>query len=175
MIYLRLFYAFVRIGLFAFGGGYATLPLINTVVIDELQWMTYAEFTEIVAISELTPGPIAVNAATYVGYKVAGLAGAFFATLGVVLPSVLIILGLIRVLKAFETNIYIKKVVGGLRPAVIALIAAAAYTIIFDGKGIADIGGIIIAVVAFLLVRSRRLDPVLVLVLAGVSGIVIYL
>ncbi|MFH0847610.1 MAG: chromate transporter [Chloroflexota bacterium] len=171
---IRVFLAFVQIGLFAFGGGYATIPLIQKIVVEELSWLSYREFLDLVAVSELTPGPIAVNTATYVGYRVAGVMGATFATIGVCLPSVILILIVIRVLNAFATNTVVKKFIRGLRPAVIALIAAAAISIL-RGKGIADIRGAIIALVAFLLIRSHKIDSIWVLVLAGVSGVIAYI
>lgn len=174
MILLQLFYAFVRIGLFAFGGGYATIPFMVNIVVDEMHWITYNEFLQVITISQMTPGPISVNAATYIGYQVAGIAGATVATIGFVLPPMLLVLIAIRILKRLETNPVITQIVRSLRPAVIALIAAAAYSVL-SGGGINDLKGVIIAVVAFILLRTRKLDPVIILLLAGIAGVILYL
>jgi chromate transporter len=174
MIFLQLLLIFAKIGLFAFGGGYAILPLIEKEIVNGTHWLNYNEFLNVVTISQLTPGPIAINAATFVGYKEGGILGAIFATLGVCLPSVILILIVVRFLKKFETNTLINNMIKGLRPAVIALIASAAYSII-TGGGIKDLKGVIIAIVSFLVIRSKRIDPILVLILAGVSGIILYM
>ena len=173
MILLQLFFAFAKIGLFAFGGGSATLPLIEKEIVNGLHWLNFSEFLELVAIAELTPGPIAVNAATFVGYRLYRIWGATAATIGVCLPSIILMLVITRFLQKFETNIWVDKVVRGLRPAVIALIATAAYSI--AGKGITDIKGIIIAIASFLVLGTRKINPILVLILAGIAGIIAYL
>ncbi len=171
MILIQLFLIFAQIGFFAFGGGYAVLPLIEKEIVNNFHWLTHKEFLEVVTISQLTPGPISINAATFVGYKVGGIIGSIVATLSVCLPSVVIILIVVRFLKKFETNIWVNNILKGLRPAVVALIASAAYSIV-KGGGISDIKGIIIAVVSFLLLRSKKLSPILILILAGIAGIV---
>ncbi len=173
MTLIQLFLTFAKIGLFAFGGGSATLPLIEREIVIGLQWLSHSEFLELIAISELTPGPIAINAATFVGYKLGGVWGSTIATIGVSLPSVTLILIVAHFLQKFEANIWADKIVRGLRPAVIALIAAAAYSI--AGKGITDVWGIIIAVASFLVLRTRKINPILVLIMAGISGIIVYL
>ena len=173
MTLIQLFLTFAKIGLFAFGGGSATLPLIEREIVIGLQWLSHSEFLELIAISELTPGPIAINAATFVGYKLGGFWGSTIATIGVCLPSVTLILIVAHFLQRFEANIWADKIVRGLRPAVIALIAAAAYSI--AGKGITDVWGIIIAVASFLVLRTRKINPILVLIMAGISGIIVYL
>jgi chromate transporter len=173
MIYFQLLLTFAKIGLFAFGGGSATIPLIQNEIVNGLHWLSLNEFLQLIAIAELTPGPIAVNSATFVGYKLGGVGGAAIATIGVCLPSIILVLIAMMFLQKFATNLWTERVVKGLRPAVIALIAAAAYSIA-DG-GIADIKGIVIAVVSFSVLLTRKLNPILVLVLAGVAGIIVYL
>ncbi len=173
MTLIQLFLTFAKIGLFAFGGGSATLPLIEREIVIGLQWLSHSEFLELIAISELTPGPIALNAATFVGYKVGGGWGSTIATIGVCLPSVILILIVAHFLQKFEANIWADKIVRSLRPAVIALIAAAAYSI--AGKGITDIKGIVIAIVSFVGLMTRKVNPILVLILAGIAGIIVYL
>jgi len=174
MILIQLFLIFTQIGLFAFGGGYAILPLIEKEIVNNFHWLTYKEFLEVVTISQLTPGPISINAATFVGYKIGGILGSTVATVSVCLPSVIIILIVVKFLKKFETNIWVTNILKGLRPAVVALIASAAYSIV-KGGGISDIKGIIIGVVSFLLLRSKKLNPILILILAGIVGVIVYI
>jgi len=174
VILLKLFLAFAQIGLFAFGGGYAILPLIEKEIVNNLHWLTHKEFLEVVTISQLTPGPIAINAATFVGYKVGGVIGSLIATVSVCLPPVILVLIVVRFLKRFETNIWVNNVLKGLRPAVVALIASAAYSLV-RGGGITEIKGLIIGIASFIILRIRKLDPILILIIAGIVGILIYL
>ncbi len=126
MIYWQLFLAFFKIGLFGFGGGYAILSLIQH-EIDHYGWMTQQEFTDIIAISQMTPGPIGINSATYVGYTASGsVLGAMVATFAIVLPSFLIMLVLCRLYIRLKGNVYIEGAFVGLRPVVVGLIASAA-------------------------------------------------
>lgn len=124
MAYISLFIMFFRIGLFSFGGGYAMLPLIFQGV-QEFGIMTAAEFSRLVAISQVTPGPIAVNAATYVGYQYAGFGGALAATFGVALPSFLLVLTVLHFIRKFEESKSLNAVLHGIRPATVGLIASA--------------------------------------------------
>lgn len=173
MILIRLFLAFAQIGLFAFGGGYAILPLIEKEIVNNLHWLTHKEFLEVVTISQLTPGPIAINAATFVGYKVSGIIGSAVATVSVCLPPIILVLIVVRFLKRFETNVWVNSALKGLRPAVVALIASAAYSLI-KGGGITEVKGLIIGIVSFVILRTKKLDPILILILAGVVGIIVY-
>lgn len=173
MILFRLFLAFAQIGLFAFGGGYAILPLIEKEIVNNLHWLTHKEFLEVVTISQLTPGPIAINAATFVGYKVGGVIGSAVATVSVCLPPVILVLIIVRFLKRFEANIWVNSVIKGLRPAVVALIASAAYSLV-KGGGITELKGLIIAIASFIVLRTKKLDPILVLIIAGIVGIFLY-
>ena len=174
MIIIQLFLAFTQIGLFAFGGGYATLPLIEKEIVIARHWMSHAEFLNVITISQLTPGPIGINAATFTGYKIAGYCGGAVATFAFCLPSVVIVLLLMNFLKKHGTNPQINKVVKGIRPAVIALMVAAAYSIA-TGGGITDLKGIIIAIVSFIVLQTHKMNPIIVLVLAGIVGIIVYL
>lgn len=124
MILLELFLTFLKIGAFTFGGGYAMIPLIQSEVISR-GWLTEAQITDFIAVSESTPGPLAVNMATYVGSEIAGIGGALCSTLGVVLPSFIIILIVAKSFELFKSNKYVKNAMSGIRPAVIGLIAAA--------------------------------------------------
>lgn len=128
MIFLKLFYTFFKIGLFTFGGGYAMLPLIQSEVAAN-GWLTSEELINFIAVSESTPGPFAINIATYVGTVMGSVVGAFFATLGVVLPSFIIILIVARFYEKFKESRIVKGVMSGLKPAVIGLIGSAILSI----------------------------------------------
>ena len=173
MSFVLLFLTFAKIGLLAFGGGSATLPLIEREIVMGHQWLSHNDFVELIAIAEITPGPIAVNTATFVGYKLGGIWGSVVATLAVALPSASLLLIVLYLIRKFSKNTILNKIVSGLRPAVIALIATAVYSI--AGKGIADLWGIAIAVVCFLVLRTHKVSPIFVLITAGVSGMLIYL
>ena len=131
MIYLQLFLSYLKIGFFGFGGGYAMLSLIQNEVVASHQWITASQFADIVALSQMTPGPIAINSATYVGYTVAGFWGAAVATFSVCLPSLSIMLLLTRFFIKLKDNKYVAGAIAGLKPVVIGMIAAAALLLIF--------------------------------------------
>ena len=141
VIFLQLFLVFLIIGLFTFGGGYAMLSLIQTQVVSAHSWLTESAFTDIVAISQMTPGPVGINCATYVGYEVArsaggshivGILGSMTATVAVVLPSFLIVLTIVRFYTKFKDNKIFEGVMGWLRPAVVGLIGAAAVILMIN-------------------------------------------
>jgi len=172
MILLNLYLSFAKVGLFTFGGGYAMLPLIESEIIHGRGWLTVREFTDIVAIAEVTPGPIAVNSATFVGYRLAGVLGGIVATLGVVTPSVVIVLALAMLAKRFENSTGLARVKSGMRPAVVGLIAAAALTV--ARVALVDLKSMMMAAVAALLVFGVKLDPIVVLAISGLLGIIIF-
>ena len=128
MIYLQLFFEYFKAGLFAIGGGMATLPFLYDIS-DKTGWFTYGQLADMVAISESTPGPIGVNMATYVGFTTAGIPGSVIATLGLIAPSIIIILIIAGFLKAFKDNKYVQHAFYGLRPASTGLIAAAGFSV----------------------------------------------
>ena len=188
MIYLRLFLEFFKIGLFAVGGGLATLPFLSDLS-DKTGWFTQAQLADMIAISESTPGPIGVNSATYVGFTSAGPLGSLCATLGLITPSVIIILIVARILKAFKENQTVKAVFYGLRPASTGLIAAAGWTVIsisilnlalFKETGnvldLFSIKALVLAVIIYLLSnnikQTKKLHPVYFLALAALAGII---
>lgn len=142
MILLEIFLTFLKIGAFTFGGGYAMLPLVQSEVLSK-GWMSAEELVNFIAVSETTPGPFAVNVATYVGATTAGIPGAICATLGVVLPSFLVILIVARIFKVFQQNFAVQGILRGLRPAVAGLIAAAALSV---GQGVFFPNGITLSV-----------------------------
>ena len=129
MLYLRLFWEFFKTGLFAVGGGMATLPFLYSMS-DTTGWFTHAQLADMIAVSESTPGPIGVNMATYVGFSTAGIPGAVIATLGLITPSIIIILIIARVLAAFRQNKYVDAAFYGLRPCSVGLIAAAGLLVV---------------------------------------------
>ena len=179
-IFLELFLTFFKIGLFTFGGGYAMLPLIQTEVLNH-GWMEIEEIINFIAVSESTPGPFAINCATYVGTETGGVLGAICATLGVVLPSFIVILLVARFYKKFKESKIVSSVMTGLRPAVIGLIGSALVSMIltvFLPNGF-DFGGIVIpdllfslaiAVVMTILV-FKKVHPIIIIVLSAVAGI----
>ena len=130
MIYLLLFWEFFKTGLFAVGGGLATLPFLTQMSVSHPDWFTTQMLADMIAVSESTPGPIGVNMATYVGYTVAGIPGAIVATCSLVLPSLIIITIIAGMLEKYMNNKYVQWVFSGLRPAVTGLIAAAGYSVI---------------------------------------------
>lgn len=174
MIYLQLFLAYIRIGLFGFGGGYAMLSLIQAEVVVKHQWLTAGEFTDIVAISQMTPGPIGINSATYIGYVVTGnVWGSAIATFAVCLPSFVIMLLACRFFVKFRNNFYIEAALSALRPAVVGLIAAAAL-MLANKENFADYKSIIIFLVSFFLTWYWKLHPILMILIAGGAGLVLY-
>jgi chromate transporter len=169
MILIKIFLEFFKIGLFTFGGGYAMIPLIEKDIVNKHHWLTMEQFTELIAISEMTPGPIAVNSATFVGYKVAKFWGAVVGTLGVVLPSFLIIWAITSVFFSFQDNQFVRAAFKGLRPAVLGLIIFAALSL---GKiAIVDYKSLIILVFVVAGLGILKLHPILALLISGIIGI----
>lgn len=172
-IYIQLFLSFFKIGLFGFGGGYAIISLIQH-EIEVHGWMTQSEFTDIIAISQMTPGPIGINSATYVGYTASGtVLGSIIATFAIVLPSFLIMLTLVRFFFALQGNKYLEWAFLGLRPAVIGLIGAAAI-LLMNRDNFIDYKSFIIFLLAFLLSFTSKFHPILLILMAGVAGFIIY-
>ncbi len=176
---LQLFWSFFQVGLFSFGGGYAAMPLIQAQVVDLYGWLNMTEFADIITISQMTPGPIAINSATFVGMRIAGIPGALVATVGCVLPSCIVSLLLAKLYLKYRSLDLIHGALGGLRPAVIALIASAGVTILL-GALQTSVGGVdwlntgIFAVGLLILLLRPKTDPILVMVGAGLVGLVGY-
>lgn len=173
MTYLILFWSFLKIGIFGFGGGYAILALIENEVVDTYAWMSTAEFTDIVAISQATPGPIAINCATYVGYSATdSILGSAIATFAVCLPSLILASLAARFIYKFRDNKYVDAAFKGLRPAVVGLILAAGLTLINHDNFTDYISVIIFAVVA--VCSYFKVNPIFLLMLSGIAGYFIY-
>jgi len=196
MVLLKLFWMFFKIGLFSFGGGYAMIPMIQ----QELSingWMTPAEFADVVAISEMTPGPIAVNSATYVGYNTAGVAGSFMATLGVSLPSFIIVVLLVRFFTKFRQSRAFSAALKGIRPATIGLMSSAVILLAglsiftFDSSliNLRDLlngrfegilrafrlhpAALLIFIVILVVVKKFKLHPILAVAVSAALGIIL--
>ena len=175
MIYLQLFLSFLQIGMFSFGGGYAAMPLIQGQVVTGHKWLTMAEFTDLITISQMTPGPIAVNSATFVGIKIAGVPGAFVATLGCILPSCIIVTLIAKLYLKYRNMAVLQGV-----PAVVALIGSAGIAILinaFWGSGaqsaLSATNWIMVGifVICLVLLQKAKMNPILVMVLAGVMKV----
>ncbi len=173
---LQLFVVFFKIGAFTFGGGYAMIPLIQHEVAENKKWITDDDILEIVAIAESTPGPIAINSATFVGYRICGFWGSFFATLGVVLPSFVIILAISFVLNQFSEYAVVKYAFNGIRAGVLALLFKALWTMYKKcPKGFKDLKGIvayIVMAVSFVLTAFLDIPVLYVLIGCAVFGLV---
>ena len=177
MSYLDLFLSFFQIGLFSFGGGMAAMPLIQAQVVDRHGWLTMAEFMDLITISEMTPGPIAVNSSTFVGTRIGGTLGAFVATFGCILPSCLIVSLLAWLYFRYQNLSYIQGTLKGLRPAIVALIASAGLSILtlaLQGANGINWLGALLFLAAFLVLRKWKPDPIYVMLGCGVLGGILY-
>lgn len=183
MIYLQLFLSFLQIGALSFGGGYASMPLIEAQIVTSHGWLTMTEFSNLVTIAEMTPGPIAVNAATFVGTKVAGVLGALVATAGCILPACVLVMLIARLYLKYRNLTVLQSVLGSLRPAVVAMIASAGLTILMNAFWgsrtvvLANTNYVMVAifVLSFVLLRKTKLSPIAVMVLAGVLNLAVSL
>jgi len=185
---------FFKIGLFSFGGGYGMIPIIEREIVAR-GWLTSQEFVNIISISEMTPGPIAINTSTFIGYRIGGIPGAILATIGVVLPSLILILGIYFFLSKYKNQQIIKDTIYGIRPVVLALIIQAVVfvagnTYFKEGTNIIDLlnvssgiqfleiispAAIAITVVSLLVLLLSKIHPILVILTAGAAGIVLHL
>ena len=183
MIFLQLFYEFFKTGLFAVGGGLATLPFLEDIS-QRTGWFTSAQLADMLAISESTPGPIGVNMATYVGFETAGILGALCATVGLVMPSVIIIILISKVLEKFRSNTYVEAAFYGLRPASVAMVASAgigvAMTTLLNltASGFAVLrwrelvlAAVILALTNFV-PKVKKFHPIVFIALAAAVGII---
>jgi len=172
VIILQLLFTFAFIGALGFGGGYSMLPLIQEEVVFKHQWLTIQQFSDILAVSEMTPGPIAINTATYVGYKIAGFPGSAAATLGVVLPSFVLVLTLAGIVLKNKENPYFQGAFRGLRPVVVALVTGAA--LILAREGLVDYQSLLLFTGALATIYWTKMHPVLLLLGYGILGMFIW-
>ncbi|HAJ70037.1 MAG: chromate transporter [Alkalibacterium gilvum] len=184
MIYLNLLFSFFQIGLLSFGGGYAALPLIEQELIHNQGWITNQQFIDVLTLSEMTPGPIAINAATFSGNQIAGVLGGVVATVGVTLPSVIIVQLLAYFYFKYKNIEIVQGIIQGLRPAVVALIASAGLTIFLTAMfGQSDLPvdlstlnyvSIIFFALGVFLMRKFKASPIHVIILTGILGGIVY-
>ena len=169
--------SFFQVGLFSFGGGYAAMPLIQNQIVTLHNWLSMSEFTDLITISQMTPGPIAINSATFVGIKIAGIPGALVATLGCILPSCIIVMLLAKLYLKYQKLDVLQSVLNSLRPAVVALIASAGISILvtafWGSEGVIRLADtdwllVVIFIVCVVLLQKLKWNPILVMVLAGV-------
>lgn len=172
MIYLILFYEFFKIGLFAIGGGLVTVPFLFDLA-EKYPWFDTAMLADMIAVSESTPGPLGVNMATFVGFKAAGIAGSLSATLGLVMPSVIIIIMVAKLLKQFSCNINVQNVLNGIRPAVLALILFAGWQV--ARIAVVDYLTLALFAVFTVMIYFWKKSPIFYMILSAVVGIVLKL
>ncbi|MFR9208446.1 MAG: chromate transporter [Lachnospiraceae bacterium] len=186
MIYLQLFLEFLKVGCFAFGGAYGAIPLIRDAVVVNNAWITEGQFSHFIAVSESTPGPIMINMATYIGSSQGGFLGAVIATLGVVIPSFVIILMISKLLKKFMENKFVRRSLDGVRPAVTGIVCATGLFMLFEALfgSVSNIAVtwqplviafcIAVVMVAYKLLRKKQISPIILIILSAVLGIVVY-
>lgn len=172
-IIFKLFLAFWKIGTFSFGGGYAMLPFIQEEIVSKNSWISINEFMDIIGISQMTPGPVAINSATFVGYKVSGILGSVSATFGVILTSFILVTIASKMLHKFKESNIVQSALLGMRPILIALIIDAFLRLAKEAY--IDIKSIIITLIIGVLLLSKKVHPILVIVIAGILGLVLYL
>ena len=178
MIYLKLFISFLKIGAFSFGGGYAAMPIIQSEVVDTYKWLTVEEFTDLITISQMTPGPIAINSATFVGIRIGGVVGAAVATLGCILPSTILLIFLAWMYKKYKKLTMIQSILSVLRPAVVVMIAISGIKILESALGINGfsienfkIHMLAIFIICMVLLLKYNKNPIFVMVLAGLLNL----
>lgn len=178
LLYWQLFVAFFKIGLFGFGGGAAMLSLIQFELVEHHAWISTAEFTNMVAVSQITPGPIGINCATYAGYLASGnVFGSAIATLALVLPSFIIMMIIAKMMARFKDNLWVQRIMIVLRPTIIGLIAAAALLLITEesfGENYTDWTAWLIFIAAFVSTKWFKLNAIYMIIGAAVLGLLIY-
>lgn len=179
MIYLQLFWAYLKIGIFGFGGGYAMLSMIQFEIVDHYGWMTIEEFADMVALSQMTPGPVSINIATYIGYSVGGIFGSLIATAAIVLPSLLMLYLVLKFLFKHKENYIVKTTLSSMKPVIAGLIFVAAL-IMMNPISFADAGlhgsniSVIICAVTFACVFWTKMNPILLIIASGLVGYFVY-
>jgi chromate transporter len=171
-ILIEIFVSFFKIGAFSFGGGYAMLPLIQREIVTNHNWITFKQFVDIIGISQMTPGPIAINSATFVGFKVSGIVGSIAATLGVISFSFILVSIANHYILKFKESYIMKAALAGMRPAMIGLIISVFLSL--GHESYKDVKSIIIGIIILGLLLSNKLHPILVIIISGVLGIVFY-
>lgn len=178
MIYLKLFISFLKIGAFSFGGGYAALPFIRSEAVDTYNWLNISEFNDLITISQMTPGPIAINSATFVGIRIAGIKGAIVATLGCIMPSFILVTVIARVYMKYKKLSILQSILDILRPAVVAMIAISGIKILQSAFGLNELvienlklHMVAIFIICIVLLLKYNKNPIFVMVLAGLLNL----
>ncbi|NME36657.1 MULTISPECIES: chromate transporter [Fusobacterium] len=175
-MYLDLFISFFKIGLFSFGGGMGAIPLIQSQVVDINKWLTLTEFTDLITIAEMTPGPIAINSSTFVGMQTGGFLGAIVATAGCIMPACIIVFTLAWLYFKYKNLTYLQGILSTLRPAIVGLIMTAGFSIfnlaILTEKF--NIIGFLLIVIGIILLRKFKFTPIQVMLGSGVVGGIFY-
>lgn len=171
MIYLKLFLEFFHIGLFSFGGGYATLPFLYHIA-ENQGWYTTKQLTDMIAVSSITPGPVGVNVATFAGYTTSGILGALVATTSVILPSLIIVVIISKLLEQFKHNKYVKSVIYSIKPAGCGLLGAVAVDMFLTDL---SVKGVVLLLILFGLSLGKKRDPLFYLGISAVAGLLISL
>lgn len=184
MLLLKLFFAFIQVGMFSVGGGYAAIPLIQEQIVNLHKLMTMEEFSDLITVAEMTPGPISINSATFVGMRIAGIPGVLLCTVGCIIPSFVICLTLAHFYYKYRTVSGVQVVLGSLRPAVVALIASAGASILMLGLFQAELKDVVLGnlryielvifVVALFLLRKFKLNAITIILGSGVVGTIVY-
>lgn len=184
MLLLKLFFAFIQVGLFSVGGGYAAIPLIQEQIVDIYGLMTLEEFSDLITVAEMTPGPISINSATFVGMRLAGIPGVLICSIGCIIPSFCICLTLAHFYYKYRSVSGVQVVLGSLRPAVVAMIASAGASILmlglfqaeFQDVVLSDIRWVelIIFAVALFLLRKFKMNAISIILGSGVVGMIVY-
>ena len=179
MIYLQLFWAYLKIGIFGFGGGYAMLSMIEFEVVDHYGWMSIEEFSDMVALSQMTPGPVSINIATFIGYTVGGFWGSMVATAAIVMPSLLLLVFVLRFLFKNKENHIVKTTLSSMKPVIAGLIFVAAL-MMMNPETFADFGlhgsniSVIICAVSFIATYFAKINPILLIIASGLVGYLVY-
>ena len=179
MIYLQLFWTYLKIGIFGFGGGYAMLSMIQFEVVDNQGWMTIEEVADIVALSQMTPGPVSINIATFIGYTVGGFWGSMVATAAIVMPSLLLLFFVLRFLFKNKENYIVKTTLSSMKPVIAGLIFVAAL-MMMNAESFADAGlhgsniSVIICAVSFVATYFAKINSILLIIASGLVGYLVY-
>lgn len=184
MLLLKLFFAFIQVGMFSVGGGYAAIPLIQEQIVDIYGLMTLSEFSDLITVAEMTPGPISINSATFVGMRIAGIPGVLLCTFGCILPSFCICLTLAHFYYKYRSVSGVQVVLGAMRPAVVALIASAGASILMLGLFQAELPDIVpgdirwietgIFIISLFILRKYKASAIAIILGSGAAGTVLY-
>lgn len=183
ILYLKLFWSFFKIGLFGFGGGYGMISMIQFDVVDKHNWMTQSEFADILALSQMTPGPISINCATYIGYNEGGIFGAVFTTFALCLPTILLMAIVIAWLFKNKENRFVKRLLSSLNPIVVGLIFSAGLLMIFNVEGgsimvnkenFIGFESVIVCAAVFVATFFFKVNPIYLIIMSGIFGYFYY-